>query len=331
MARYFDRDPRTTSKPTEASLTARPLPAGPVAPSTPICIRTLWSRPTRGRKHRTALIARGDVQAALPDGDPGATRSTGSCSHGGVEPAGNQTCSCAPSLAVADHRLDEQVVDLTRVAPAQPPVGPLLDGARHVFRGQLQAEPAERRRTRLVVHERDVRAVLVERQAGRVLVGQSHRRCRDDPVVDVIADPGRHQDEVCGPSKRPDPVRDRPDQGIVVDVDARITEVVGIHVAGPQDRLLPRVGAEAVAEAHRRCRLLGPSPGSDRPGAALGRVHPSGPVRPAEDHPHADAAVRQPTVEQALAQRQRRIVEMGRHDRDAVASLRLPPSTSRLL
>ncbi len=36
MARYLDLDPITTSKPTDANRTARPLPAGPVPPRTPI-------------------------------------------------------------------------------------------------------------------------------------------------------------------------------------------------------------------------------------------------------------------------------------------------------
>ncbi len=39
MARYFDREPMTTSNPTDARRAASPLPAGPVAPNTPICIR----------------------------------------------------------------------------------------------------------------------------------------------------------------------------------------------------------------------------------------------------------------------------------------------------
>ena len=38
MARYLDLEPITTSNPTDASRVAKPLPAGPVPPSTPICI-----------------------------------------------------------------------------------------------------------------------------------------------------------------------------------------------------------------------------------------------------------------------------------------------------
>ena len=38
MARYFERDPRTTSNPTLANRTARPRPAGPVPPRTPMRI-----------------------------------------------------------------------------------------------------------------------------------------------------------------------------------------------------------------------------------------------------------------------------------------------------
>ena len=39
MARYFEREPRVTSCPTEASRAANAIPAGPVAPRSPMCMR----------------------------------------------------------------------------------------------------------------------------------------------------------------------------------------------------------------------------------------------------------------------------------------------------
>ena len=42
IARYFDREPMTTSCPMLASRAARPLPAGPVPPSIPMRMATAW-------------------------------------------------------------------------------------------------------------------------------------------------------------------------------------------------------------------------------------------------------------------------------------------------
>ena len=194
-ARYFDREPTTTSNPDAARRAARPLPAGPVPPSTPICIRTLWSRDRATATH-------GDTRTRPTPTGP--RWHEAQVNQPGTRPDGNQTRSAAPVGQILIHRTGEVGVHLARVAASDASVGGRTDRPRDVPNGQVRPERLQLGPDRAVVQVRHIGPVLVEPECGRDRRRDRRRGERDDPMVDMTAEAGGHEQQL-GRRGRPSP------------------------------------------------------------------------------------------------------------------------------